>query len=74
MAEQPTTNASGVQQLISRIRDSLDVDVPLMAIFEHSTPASLASHVARVRSQAPAEPVAPIVRLARRRRIPRSPS
>ena len=59
-------------QVISRIRDLLDVDVPLRALFENPTVAGLAEAVERERRAGRRAEAPPIVAVSRSRELPLS--
>ncbi|MGK3998768.1 type I polyketide synthase [Sorangium sp. So ce1024] len=61
-------------QILNRVRDTFQVEVPLRELFERPTAAALAERVLRARGQAPASPEPALVALPRRaRRLPDAP-
>ena len=59
-------------QMMSRIRDAFQVAVPLRALFESPTVASLAVAIATTQEQSPMQKMSPILRSVRRTRIEQS--
>ncbi|WP_437505500.1 type I polyketide synthase [Sorangium sp. So ce1099] len=58
-------------QILNRVRDTFQVEVPLREFFERPTAAALAERIQRARGQAPASPEPALVALPRKaRRLP----
>ncbi|MBN1481964.1 amino acid adenylation domain-containing protein [candidate division KSB1 bacterium] len=59
-------------QLLSRLRDAFEIDIPMQVVFESATLAELSAHIDRLLSAHSGLDVAPIIRVNREEELPLS--